>query len=271
MRIFTPAVLLALPCLTAFVWAPRARAQAPERQMTCDENWQSDRVSHCEINEMTIAAVPRLSVDGGVNGGMTLKGWQKNEILVRARVQTAAESDGRARDLARQVVIHTGGGRVMADGPQNERRENWSVSYEVFVPQKIDLNLKAHNGGIRISDVQGQIEFETTNGGVSLDRLAGNVHGHTTNGGLSVELAGSRWEGSQLDISTTNGGVSVSVPANYSARLETGTVNGHIHVDFPVTVRGEIDRQLSIDLGSGGPLVRAVTTNGGVSVKRKET
>jgi DUF4097 and DUF4098 domain-containing protein YvlB len=54
------------------------------------------------------------------------------------------------------------------------------------------LTLKAHNGGIRIADVSGQLEFETTNGGVSLQRLAGNVHGHTTNGGLSVELAGSR-------------------------------------------------------------------------------
>ncbi len=59
--------------------------------------------------------------------------------------------------------------------------------------------------------------------------------------------------------------------SNYSAHLETGTVNGHISVEFPVTVHGEINRQLSIDLGSGGPLIRAVTTNGGVSIKRKET
>jgi len=29
-----------------------------------------------------------------------------------------------------------------------------------------------------------------------------------------------------------------------------------------------MDRQLSIDLGSGGPLVRALTTNGAVSIKR---
>jgi DUF4097 and DUF4098 domain-containing protein YvlB len=61
----------------------------------------------------------------------------------------------------------------------------------------------------------------------------------------------------------------MSMPANYSARLETGTVNGHIRVDFPVTVSGQIDRQLSINLGSGGSLVRATTTNGGVSIKRK--
>jgi DUF4097 and DUF4098 domain-containing protein YvlB len=271
MRISTRFMLVALSGLTGVVLMQQARAQEAERAMNCDENWQSDRASHCEINETTLAALPRLSVDGGVNGGMTVKGWQKNEILVRARVQTAAESDGRARDLARQVIIHTGGGRVIADGPRSEGRENWSVSYEVFVPQKIDLTLKAHNGGIRIADVSGQMEFETTNGGVSLQRLAGNVHGHTTNGGLSVELAGSRWEGSQLDTSTTNGGVSMSVPANYSARLETGTVNGRVRVDFPVTVSGQIDRQLSINLGSGGSLVRATTTNGGVSIKRKET
>lgn len=63
----------------------------------------------------------------------------------------------------------------------------------------------------------------------------------------------------------------MAVPAAYSAHLETGTVNGHVEIDFPVTVRGEISRQLSVDLGSGGPLVRAITTNGGVSIRRKET
>ena len=256
--------------LAALGLASFAFAQNPERELSCDEGWHNnDLVSHCEINEMTIAAVPHLSVDGGINGGMTVKGAPRNDILVRARVETAAESDGGAQSLARQIVIHTGGGRVVADGPAPHHRENWSVSYEILVPQKIDLTLKSHNGGIRIADVRGEIDFEALNGGVSLNRLGGNVHGHTTNGGLSVELAGERWEGGQLDTSTTNGGVSLAVPDNYSARLETGTVNGHIRVDFPVTVRGEIDRQLSIDLGSGGPLVRAVTTNGGVSIKRK--
>jgi len=253
-----------MSCLPALVFAQNA-----EREMTCDDQWQSDRVSHCEINEMTIPATPSLSVDGGVNGGMTLKGWQRNEVRVRARVQTQADSDDQAKTIARQVIIHTGGGRIIADGPSQGHHESWSVSYEIFVPQKMDLNLKAHNGGIHIADIRGQIEFETTNGGVSLQRLAGVVHGYTTNGGLSVELAGERWEGGQLDARTTNGGVSVSVPDNYSAHLETGTVNGHINVEFPVTVHGEINRQLSIDLGSGGPLIRAVTTNGGVSIKRK--
>jgi len=234
-------------------------AQETDRQMTCDEGRGSDRASQCEINEMSIPMVSRLFVDGGVNGGMRVRGWPKNEILIRVRVETNADTDARAQALARQVVIHTGGGRIIADGPQQAQRENWSISYEIFVPQKIDLNLKAHNGGIGISDVRGHIEFDALNGGVSLKRLSGDVRGHTTNGGLSLELSGDRWEGGQLDTSTTNGGVSMELPVNYSAHIETSTVNGRINVEFPVTVRGEIDRQLSIDLGSGGSLVRAIT------------
>ena len=263
--VFNGAAILCVAVVSAF-------AQEPQREMTCDENWQNnDRVSHCEINEVTIAARPGLSVDGGVNGGMTVRGWKRNEILVRARVETAARSDADARDIARRIVIHTGSGQIRAEGPQLENHQNWSVSYEIFVPQQINLNLKAHNGGIRIADVRGSIEFDALNGGVTLARLGGNVRGHTTNGGLRVELAGSRWDGEQLDAYTTNGGVSLQVPDNYSAHLETGTVNGHINVDFPVTVHGEINRRLSIDLGSGGALVRAVTTNGGVSIQRKST
>ena len=74
-----------------------------------------------------------------------------------------------------------------------------------------------------------------------------------------------------LDAVTTNGGVSLLVPENYSAHLETGTVNGHINLDFPINLIGQIDRSIAVDLGSGGPLVRAITTNGGVSIHRKTT
>jgi DUF4097 and DUF4098 domain-containing protein YvlB len=94
------------------------------------------------------------------------------------------------------------------------------------------------------------------------------VEGHTTNGGLHLELASDHWDGDRCDVSTTNGGVTIRVPSSYSAHLETGTVNGGVSVDFPVTVQGEINRHLAVDLGSGGNLVRATTTNGGVRVER---
>jgi DUF4097 and DUF4098 domain-containing protein YvlB len=240
-----------------------------DKAMTCRDDWHSDRLlSHCEIKEQTLPAAGAISVDGRQNGGVSIKGWERNEILARARIQTAAPTQAEADALAQQITIQTAGAKIFANGPENRSNYYWSVSYEVFVPRRSDLSLTAHNGGIAISDVQGRLEFTAVNGGVALRRVGGTVHGGTTNGGLSIELTGDRWDGEELDVKTTNGGISMSVPENYSAHLETGTVNGNLSIDFPVSVQGRITRELAVNLGSGGPTIRAMTTNGGVRVKR---
>ncbi|HET8546917.1 MAG TPA: DUF4097 family beta strand repeat-containing protein [Bryobacteraceae bacterium] len=244
-------------------------AQAP--RMRCDDSsrWGRDQVPFCEIREYNLAAPARIAVDAGTNGGITVFGWSQQNVLVRAKVQTSAPTEGEARAQAGQINVQTAGGEIRADAPDFGRNRGYAVSYEIFVPHRMDLSLKAHNGGISVENVRGTIQFATTNGGVSLKGLAGDVKGHTTNGGLSIELDGNRWDGAGLDATTTNGGVKMRVPANYSARLETGTTNGGLSVDFPVTVRGDIGRRLSVDIGGGGAPVRATTTNGGVKIARK--
>jgi len=240
-----------------------------DSQMTCNDSWGNDRLqNHCEIREQTLPSGGTIDVDAGQNGGVAVKGWDKNEVLVRSRVQTSAPTLAEAEALAKQVIVQTGGLRVRAEGPASQRDYGWWVSYELYVPRHSDLMLASHNGGIAIVDVNGKMEFRALNGGVALRGVGGNVHGSTTNGGLAVELSGDRWDGEQLDVRTTNGGVSMTLPENYSAHLETSTVNGSVNIDFPITVQGRITKEISVNLGSGGPLVRAVTTNGGIRVKR---
>jgi hypothetical protein len=85
-----------------------------------------------------------------------------------------------------------------------------------------------------------------------------------------VELGGTTWEGAGLDAETRNGPISISIPSNYSAVLETGTVHGPFETEIPLQVRiepGESSRRFRVELGSGGPLVRVVTTNGPVSIE----
>jgi len=237
--------------------------------LSCRDNWYSDRLEgHCEIKEQTVPAGGTITVDASKNGGVSVKGWDRNDVLVRARIQTAASTQSEADQLAKQIRIETAGGKISAEGPANRDDYHWSVSYEIFAPRRSDLSLEAYNGGISIADVSGRIEFTGHNGGVVLRRVGGSVRGGTTNGGLVVELAGDRWDGETLDVKTTNGGIVMSVPENYSAHLETATVNGHLSVDFPVTVQGRITREIAVNLGAGGPTVRATTTNGGVKIKR---
>ena len=240
--------------------------------MKCGDNWSGrDQESFCEIREQTVPAGGAITVEASKNGGVAVKGWDRNDVLVRSRVQTSAPTQSEAEQLAKQISIETAGGKISASGPAFRENSHWSVSYEIFAPRRSDLSLEAYNGGISIADVSGRIEFTGHNGGVVLRRVGGSVRGGTTNGGLVVELAGDRWDGETLDVKTTNGGIVLSVPENYSAHLETGTVNGHLSVDFPVTVQGRITKELAVNLGAGGPTVRATTTNGGVRIKRLES
>jgi DUF4097 and DUF4098 domain-containing protein YvlB len=255
--------------LAAGMFIAALPAAAQQKSLNCDsQNHNNNQVTHCEMREQTVAYSGRLSVDAGVNGGVSVKGWDGGSVLVRAKVEASAEDDTSAKATVSQISVNTSAGQVMATGPEQSKGHGWQVSYEIFVPRQADLSLKALNGGIAISDVRGNISFDTMNGGVTLKRLAGNVEGKTMNGGVTVELAGARWDGNKLDARTTNGGVTVSMPEGYSAHFETATVNGGLNVAFPMTVHGEIGKKLVTDIGSGGPTIHVETMNGGVNVKK---
>lgn len=233
----------------------------------CEEGW-GDRDRHCLTMMAEFDDPDRIVVDGGANGGVRVEGWSRDAIEVRAKVWANARDAERAREIAEEVVVEMRDGRLYAEGPRAGRNEGWGVSWELMVPLDTDLDIETQNGGISVTDVTGRIDFRAVNGGVHLTGVGGDVVGRTTNGGLHVELDGRSWDGEGLDVQTTNGGVTLLVPSDYSARLETGTTNGGIDIDFPVTVQGRIGRQLITTLGEGGPMVRAVTTNGGVRIGR---
>ncbi len=182
-------------------------------------------------------------VDGKKNGGVAVKGWDRGEIFVRAKIQTWATTEAEAQAIAGQIRIETTGGQIQAEGPTVSDQQGWAVSFEVFVPRNSNLSLKAHNGGISIADVRGQIEFNALNGGVSLKRLAGFVKGQTTNGGLSIELAGSRWDGEGINVRTTNGSVNLLIPHREAGKkCSTG-------IDFPSSVRAFDGLNGSVGIG----------------------
>src|SRR2546422_11221420 len=69
--------------------------------LACRE-WQGGtRDVHCEIKEQTLPTSGGvIKVDGRQNGGVALKGWERNEVLVRARVKTTSPSQATADALA---------------------------------------------------------------------------------------------------------------------------------------------------------------------------
>ena len=228
-----------------------------------------DRAHFCELRNITLRPEAKISVDGHENGGVAFYGWDRSDVKVVAMIQTNADDDNQAEALAKQIRINANGGRIVAEGPSSRSRSWWSVSYEIYVPRRSNLEAVTRNGGVSAQDVEGDLDLHATNGGLRVANVAGDVRGETTNGGVSASLSGSSWRGKGLDLRTMNGGVNLTIPRGYNARLETGTTNGGMRLDFPITVQGMIGKRIQTQLGTGGPLVRVVTTNGGVKISQK--
>lgn len=258
--------------LAAVLGASSLAAQTTESRTErfkrdCDRYSDRDLEHICEVREVKLAPGQRVVIDGRDNGGIHFVGWERNEVLVRAMVNAGAESRSDAQALAKEVRIETSGDRVYADGPRNRRYSQWHVTYEVMVPRKMNVEAITTNGGVSVEGVEGRMDLQAVNGSIRLTDVAGDVRAETSNGSVSAVLSGTTWRGNFLDLETTNGSVVLDIPRGYNAQLETGTVNGGMNIDFPVTVQGHIGRRISTKLGNGGPRIRAITTNGAVRIR----
>ena len=228
------------------------------------------RETYCEVREVRIRATGgTVSMEGLRNGGVSATGWDRDSIVIRTRIRAEARSEARAREMVSQVRTVISGSTITVNGPGYDEDDSWSASLVTMVPRRTDLRVETRNGPVMVEGVRGTMSLDTRNGPLTLRELGGDVRARTTNGPLSISLSGTRWDGSGIDARTTNGPLTISVPDGYNARLETGTTNGPVSLGFPITVVGRITRDISTTLGSGGATIRATTTNGPLTIRRR--
>ena len=256
-----------------------ALAPATGRAQRTDEEWlqrcrergeRDDLVRHCDVRvERVQPPAGPIRVDPGSNGGVSFEGWDQSQVEIHARIEARAAREADSRALAERVRLTTAG-TIRAEGPANDDDSNWHVSYVVFVPARSDIEASTQNGPVGVRGVAGRFRVATRTGPIALRDVGGDVLARAQNGPISVALTGTTWQGAGLDAETRNGPISLSVPEGYNARLETGTVHGPFSSDLPLTVtlQGRLTGPFTATLGTGGPPIRVVTTNGPVSIKR---
>jgi hypothetical protein len=261
---------LVLMALLAVPMAAAAQQRGGDDDWCRNEQSSDDRGRACVVREFKVPATAGTLSVAGTNGGISVEGEARGDVRILARISANAETDARARELVAAVQLNPTLDQVEATGPQTHNREGWSVSYRLYAPRALNMNLRTTNGGISIREIDSKVDFRTTNGGVKLTGVNGDIKGQTTNGGVDIDLDGTFWSGEGLDVETTNGGVKVTLPDNYSARFEASTDNGGLNVDIPgVTQQDRRRRNVSTQIGSGGAPIRVRTTNGGVRLTRK--
>ena len=235
---------------------------------------------------LPLKAGDRFSLEN-VNGDVTIATWAESRVEIKALKIARRHKE----DLDKvEIRVEEGAGSVSVKAvwPKFPRRADVSVSFEIRVPEGVLLDeVETVNGGIEITGRYGRINTGTTNGSVTVKEASGELRAGTTNGGILVQTFEGRVEAETtngnvrlegltfkdgLSAETTNGSISLAIasPETLNADLRAGVTNGHITVDFPVTLKNltQSRRKLEARIGQGGPEISLHTTNGSIKLTK---
>ncbi len=205
------------------------------------------------------------------NGRISVEPSGDAQVHVRAEKIVKAATEESAKQMLAEIEIVEGvePNRIRLETRRPKRGAfgggSVEVRYTVQVPSSVAVEVDNTNGGVQLRDLQNAVDAETTNGGIGGEGLRGSLRAQTTNGGISLDVAGLGAEG--LDLTTTNGGVSVKLPADTKADISVRCTNGGINVgDLKVDATESSRRRLEGRLNGGGPMIKAETTNGGITL-----
>jgi DUF4097 and DUF4098 domain-containing protein YvlB len=226
------------------------------------------------------------------NGSITIYGADIVDCNLTATITARAATEEAAKKLAEKtkITLEPSGNKLAAkiEKPTILRMgQSVAVSLDVQVPDHTSLELKTHNGSVKITSITGKVNGTTHNGKVTAEKVSGiaklrthngsirckEISGDTQlkthNGGVKVYYAEGAPPICSVSLITHNGSIDLTAPPNFSAAVEASTHNGSIRTDLPVTVIGEVSkRKLKGTIGAGQGKLHLETHNGSIRIQQ---
>jgi DUF4097 and DUF4098 domain-containing protein YvlB len=224
------------------------------------------------------------------NGSITIAGADVTDCNVTATITARAITEEDAKELAERttVKLEPFGDKLTAkiDKPTLLVNKSVSVSLDVQVPNRTDLELTTHNGSIRVTDITGRLNATTHNGKVTAEQISGTTELHTHNGsvicreisgdtqlkthngGIKVYYSETAPSVCNISLITYNGGIELATPSDFSGDVDASTHNGSINTELPITVKGKVSRRkLTGTIGAGQGKLHLSTHNGSIKLR----
>lgn len=205
-----------------------------------------------------------------VNGNVTIRTWDKDEIKVEGEKSAATEDELKQIDL--QIELSDTSARLKVKLP---KRSGWfgntiraGVHFEIMVPASTRLeHVSCVNSSVKLDGLRGAVVARSVNGRIEAANLAGDADLHTVNGRVEASFA-EVTAGRKYSLETVNGSVQVRMPKQAGLDVDISTVNGGIDCSLPITLQRSHGRhKLSGKTGDGGASFRARTVNGSVHIE----
>ena len=178
-------------------------------------------------------------------GEITVSGVSSADARIEVYITPSRKGASLSKEEIRQRLdddydfnVSVENNKLTAMAETKSRNMNWknalNISFKIFAPEKVSVDLKTSGGGISLSNLSGTLDFSTSGGGLHLDELSGKIHGRTSGGGITVRNASD-----DIDLSTSGGGIRAE---NCKGTIKLVTSGGPIDLDV---MQGTIEANTS--------------------------
>jgi hypothetical protein len=172
-----------------------------------------------------------------------------------------------AEDIQGVVKSKTSGGSLhfdRIDGEISGKTSGGSIEIgEVTGNTVVDTS----GGSIRISHAQGPVDAHTSGGSITVEEVMGTIKADTSGGSIKAHI--SSQPQSDCRLTTSGGSITVQLEDDINVNVNAKTSGGRVHTDFPVTLKGEIDKSaLNAKINEGGPELYLRTSGGSIYLRK---
>ncbi|MFZ1291710.1 MAG: hypothetical protein WAR79_16560 [Melioribacteraceae bacterium] len=194
----------------------------------------------------------------------------KFEITVPTKYNTDLTTSGggiTVGDLNGYVKAETSGGGLTFGNITGDIDGNTSGGGITVGECDGNLNVHTSGGGINIEKCKGTVEAETSGGGITVNEVYGTINASTSGGSVFASIL--EQPKKNCSLSTSGGGITVKLAENIGVNLDAKTSGGSVSTDFPITMKGTMDRsKLNGKINNGGPDLYLRSSGGSIHVEK---
>lgn len=171
-------------------------------------------------------------------------------------------------DLQGEVLSQTSGGSLNFDNIEGSISGNTSGGSITISEVAEKSNIHTSGGSIHIRLAEGPVDAHTSGGSITIEEVIGTIKAHTSGGSVTAYL--SRQPNADCRLTTSGGSITVHLSKDMSLDVNAETSGGRVHMDFPVSIRGEINkRSMHAQMNGGGPELYLRTSGGNIYLKKQ--
>jgi hypothetical protein len=201
-----------------------------------------------------------------------IMGFNNRHIDIEVRMPRSADVQLQTGDGSIDIAAVDGDVRAnTSDGAVNISQVNGKIEVSssdgaiVARTLKGSVKLSTSNGSIRATELDGGCEASSSDGRVTVEGRFDHLNASSSDGSVNVRIASGSSMSSGWQVSSSDGSVEVAVPRDFKASLDVSTNDGHITLDLPVQVEGEVTKShIRGTLNGGGSLLRIHSSDGSV-------